>query len=91
MVQSRHTSLGELELDLARIRLYGWADDDPVEPIGNYAVAAPVRDPDGDVAAAISVQLARAGANSNVHLHAKVAVAAASRISEAMRHCDVAH
>lgn len=91
MVQSRHTSLGDLELELERIRLYGWADDDPGVPLGNCAAAAPVRDPDGDVAAAISVQLARAGAHSNIHLHAKVAVAAASRISEAMRHCDVAH
>jgi DNA-binding IclR family transcriptional regulator len=89
-VQTRHASLTELELDLERVRLHGWAGDDVDEPARSYGVAAPVRDSDGDVAAAISLDLTDPWASSNVYLHAKVAVAAASRISDAMRHCEVA-
>jgi DNA-binding IclR family transcriptional regulator len=78
-VQTPHTSLDELERDLARIRVHGWAGD------GDGAVAAPVRDGDGDVAAAISVDLARICAGGDVRLHAGVVVAAATKISRAMR------
>ncbi len=89
-MHTRHASLGELELDLERVRLHGWAGDDAAETDSSHAVAAPVRDVDGDVAAAISLDLMDRCAASNVHLHARVAVAAASRISEAMRHCQLA-
>ena len=90
VMHTNHASLGELELDLQQVRLYGWAGDDVTRPAVSYGVAAPVRDTDGDVAAAISLDLTDRSAPSNVHLHAKVAVAAASRISEAMRDCELA-
>jgi DNA-binding IclR family transcriptional regulator len=88
-VRTRHASLGQLELDLERVRLHGWAGDDADETARSHGVAAPVRDVDGDVAAAISLDLVGQCA-PNVHLDARMAVAAASRISEAMRHCRVA-
>jgi IclR family transcriptional regulator, KDG regulon repressor len=90
-VQTRHTTLDELELELERIRLHGWAGDDAdATPRGGCAVAAPVRDADGDVAAAISLDLASICTTASVDLHARVAVAAASRISDAIRHVALA-
>ncbi|HEY6399543.1 MAG TPA: IclR family transcriptional regulator C-terminal domain-containing protein [Solirubrobacteraceae bacterium] len=89
-VRTHHASLRELELDLERVRLHGWAGDDADAAASCRAVAAPVRDVDGDVAAAISLDLVDQCAASHVHLHARMAVAAASRISEAMRRCHVA-
>lgn len=91
IVQSGHASLGELELNLERVRLHGWAGDDIGAMAQGCAVAAPVRDSDGGVAAAISLDLIDLYASSNIHLHARVAVAAASRISEAMRQYELAH
>ncbi|MGI8573154.1 MAG: IclR family transcriptional regulator [Solirubrobacteraceae bacterium] len=86
-VRTRHTSLGELEMDLQRIRLHGWAGDEIDEMAGAGAVAAPVRDADGDVAAAISLDLADSCRPAEIHLQAHVAVAAASRISQSIREC----
>jgi IclR family transcriptional regulator, KDG regulon repressor len=86
-VRTRHASLDELEEDLERIRLHGWAEDDPGEQLGGCAVAAPVRDADGDVAAALSLDLSDTCPSADVHVQAQVAVAAASRISQAIRHC----
>jgi DNA-binding IclR family transcriptional regulator len=54
------------------------------------AVAAPVRDADGNVAAAISVDLLDPFSTANVDLHARAVVAAASRITAAIRHHAVA-
>jgi DNA-binding IclR family transcriptional regulator len=86
-VLTRHASLNELEVDLENVRLNGWAHDEADHTVHRNAVAAPVRDMDGDVAAALSLDLADRCAMGDVHLHARMAVAAASRISEAMRHC----
>ena len=44
LVRSGHTSLDELESDLERVRLHGWARDDAEGSARNCAVAAPVRD-----------------------------------------------
>ncbi|MFZ0089314.1 MAG: IclR family transcriptional regulator C-terminal domain-containing protein [Solirubrobacteraceae bacterium] len=86
-VRTRHNSLDELELDLERIRLHGWAGDEPDEALAGSAVAAPVRDADGAVAAAISLDLSECCRITDVHMQAQVAVAAASRISNAIRDC----
>ena len=68
------------------MRVEGWAWDDAAEPmLASRAVAAPIRDPDGSVVAAVSLDLA---ARRDVNLHARAVVGAASRISAAMRHCD---
>lgn len=85
-VRTRHASLGELETDLDRVRLHGWAHDGADATQGFHAVAAPVRGPDGDVAAALSLDLTDPSATADVDRHARVAVAAASRISQAIRH-----
>jgi DNA-binding IclR family transcriptional regulator len=85
-VHTRHASVVELEFDLERIRLHGWAHNDAGEADGGCAVAAPVRDAGGEVAAAISLDLADTFASANVDLHARAVVAAASRISAAIRH-----
>jgi DNA-binding IclR family transcriptional regulator len=84
-LHTRHASVDELELDLGRIRLHGWAHNDADEPVGSCAVAAPVRDVEGDVAAAISLDLGDAFSSSTADLHARVVVTAASRISAAIR------
>jgi DNA-binding IclR family transcriptional regulator len=86
LVHTRHASIDELELDLEVVRRHGWAHNDAEEPHDSSAVAAPVRDADGTVAAAISLDLLDRFSTSNVDLHARAVVAAASRISAAMRH-----
>jgi DNA-binding IclR family transcriptional regulator len=83
LVHTRHASVGELELDLERIRLHGWAQNDS-DAVGS-AVAAPVKDADGSVAAAIGLDLLRSSSSTNLDLHARAVQAAASRISAAIR------
>ena len=90
LVHTRHASVDELELDLERIRLHGWAQTEAEEAQSSSAVAAPVRDADGNVAAAISLDLADPFSAANVDLHARAVVAAASRITAAIRHHAVA-
>ncbi len=85
-VHTRHASVDELELDLEVVRRHGWAHNGAEEPYGSSAVAAPVRDADGNVAAAISLDLLNPFSTSNIDLHARAVVAAASRISAAIRH-----
>jgi DNA-binding IclR family transcriptional regulator len=75
----------ELELELARIRMIGWAPDKPAQPGGRLGVSAPVRDSDGVVAAAISLELRGEDTLANIELHARIVVAAAARISQAVR------
>lgn len=84
-VHTRHASVDELELDLELIRRHGWAHNNAEETQGSSAVAAPVRDAEGNVAAAISLDLLDRFSTSNVDLHARAVVAAASRISAAIR------
>ena len=86
LVHTRHASVDELELDLEVVRRHGWAHNDAEETHDSSAVAAPVRDADGNVAAAISLDLLDPFSTSNVDLHARAVVAAASRISAAIRH-----
>jgi DNA-binding IclR family transcriptional regulator len=88
-VQTKHASFAELELDLEWIRLHGWARDDEDETLGGRAVAAPVRDAEGVVVAAISLDLADTFSHRDADLHARAVVAAASRISAAMRHREL--
>jgi len=83
-VQTRHPTLEELTADLAEVRRCGWALDVPVAGTPT-CVAAPVRDADGAVAAAISLAPPHAAGGPEVYRHARLVVAAASRISEAMR------
>jgi DNA-binding IclR family transcriptional regulator len=90
LVHTRHASVVELELDLERIRLHGWAHNDAGEAGGGCTVAAPVRGAAGEVAAAISLDLVDTFASANVDLHARAVVAAASRISAAIRHSALA-
>jgi DNA-binding IclR family transcriptional regulator len=85
-VESGHASIDELERDLQRVRQEGWACDDVSETVASRGVAAPVRDPDGAVVAAVSLDLA---ARRDANLHARAVVGAASRISAAMRHREV--
>ncbi|HUA02708.1 MAG TPA: IclR family transcriptional regulator [Solirubrobacteraceae bacterium] len=85
LVHTGHASVDELELDLERVRQYGWAHNRAEETTGSSAVAAPVRDAEGNVAAAISLDLLDRFASANVDLHARAVVAAASRITAAMR------
>lgn len=85
LVHTRHASVDELESDLERIRLHGWAHNDPGENDGSSAIAAPVRDADGTVAAAIGVDLVDAFSTASVDLYARAVLAAASRISAAIR------
>ncbi len=85
-VETRHASIDELEQDLQRVRVEGWACDDADEALlASRAVAAPIRDPDGSVVAAVSLDLA---ARRDANLHARAVVGAASRISAAMRQCE---
>jgi IclR family KDG regulon transcriptional repressor len=80
-LRTRHDTLLGLTAELAEVRRVGWAQD------GHPAtrVAAPVRDPDGDVAAAICLVPPVAAGERDLQHHASLAVAAAARISEAMR------
>jgi DNA-binding IclR family transcriptional regulator len=88
-VHTKHASFDELELSLERIRLHGWARDDESEAVRSCAVAAPIRDGDGVVVAAISLELADTFSHRNANLHARAVVAAASRISAGMRHREL--
>ena len=85
LVRSGHTSLDELESDLERVRMHGWARDDAQRSVGSCVVAAPVRDAEGLVAAAISLDLTDRLSRNNADAHTRALVAAASRISAAMR------
>jgi IclR family transcriptional regulator, KDG regulon repressor len=85
LVRSGHTSLDELEAELERVRLLGWARDDAEQWVRGCAVAAPVRDAEGAVAAAISLDLADRVSRNNADAHTRAVVAAASRISAAIR------
>ena len=68
-----------------RVRRHGWAHNRAEETAGASAVAAPVRDGEGNVAAAISLDLLDRFSSANVDLHARACVAAASRITAAIR------
>ncbi len=83
LVHTRHASVGELELDLAHVRLHGWAQND--RDTTGSAVAAPVKDAQGTVAAAIGLDLRGTGPTVSIDLHARAVLGAASRISAAMR------
>ncbi|MFZ0976382.1 MAG: IclR family transcriptional regulator C-terminal domain-containing protein, partial [Solirubrobacteraceae bacterium] len=85
-VQTRHASVDELEIVLEVVRRHGWAHNDAEENEGGSAVAAPVRDAEGNVAAAISLDLADPFSRAKFDLHARAVVAAASRITAAIRH-----
>jgi DNA-binding IclR family transcriptional regulator len=56
---------------------------------GSVFVAAPVRDADGDVTAALSLAPALGHAGRDVSDCARIALAAAGRISEAIRAAEV--
>jgi DNA-binding IclR family transcriptional regulator len=90
LVHTRHASVDELEVDLEVVRRHGWAHNDTEESHGSSAVAAPVRDAEGQVAAAISLDLLDPFSTSNIDLHARAVMAAASRISAAIRHHAIA-
>lgn len=85
-VHTRHATVDELELDLELVRRHGWAHSHAEQTAGSSAVAAPVRDAEGNVAAAISLDLLDRFSSANVDLHARAVVAAASRITAAIRH-----
>jgi DNA-binding IclR family transcriptional regulator len=85
LVRSGHSTLDELESDLERVRLLGWARDDAERSVHSCAVAAPVRDAEGAVAAAISLDLADGLSRLNADAHTRAVVAAASKISAAIR------
>jgi DNA-binding IclR family transcriptional regulator len=86
LVLTPHASVDALHADLAKVREHGWALDDADHAAAHAVVAAPVRDADGEVAAAISVDFARPFSTSTVAVHARVVTHAASRISAAIRH-----
>jgi DNA-binding IclR family transcriptional regulator len=89
-VCTRHGTLQELELELLRVRDNGWACDEPGHPRPDGAVAAPVRDSEGDVAAAISLSPTASCPIREQDAYVRIAVAAASRISRRMRQCSAA-
>jgi IclR family transcriptional regulator, KDG regulon repressor len=82
-VHTRHSSVDELESDLERIRLHGWARNDG--DAGGATVAAPVKDADGTVAAALGLELVDSFSTASVDLQARAVQGAASRISAAIR------
>ena len=86
LVHTRHASVDELQVDLEVVRRHGWARNDAEWAEGASAVAAPVRDAEGIVAAAISLDLADPFSRAKIDLHARAVVAAASRITAAIRH-----
>ncbi len=86
LVHTRHASVDELQIDLEVVRRHGWAHNEAEENVRGSAVAAPVRDADGNVAAAISLDLADPFSRAKFDLHARAVVAAASRITAAIRH-----
>ncbi len=82
-LQEWHAGLAELLADLADVRCTGWAYDPPRSP--RASVAAPIRDPEGDVVAALRVQPGCEEDELGLRRHATLAVAAANRISHALR------
>ncbi len=80
-LQTTQATIEPLITELARIRRNGWAHDGGPRP---GTVAAPIRDHDGRVMAAISLLPATPSGPADER-HAPVAVAAAARISEAIR------
>jgi DNA-binding IclR family transcriptional regulator len=90
LVRTGHSSLDDLESDLERVRLHGWARDDADRTLGSCAVAAPVRDTEGSVTAAISLDLADRLSRMNADVHTRAVVAAAARVSAAMRRQELA-
>ncbi|HET6870926.1 MAG TPA: IclR family transcriptional regulator C-terminal domain-containing protein [Solirubrobacteraceae bacterium] len=83
LVHTMHPSLDALELDLELVRRHGWAQND--RNAACLAVAAPVKDAAGSVAAAIGLDLGGPCSDTSVDLHARAVLGAASRISAAMR------
>ncbi len=90
LVRSHHQCVDDLLGDLDVVRRDGWAVGPSGEQQRHDAVAAPVRDGTGDVAAALSLDLTRGMVAENPRFGGRVAVAAASRISDAMRRCVAA-
>jgi DNA-binding IclR family transcriptional regulator len=90
LVRTGHASLDDLESDLERVRLHGWARDEADGNVRSCAVAAPVRDAEGSVAAAISLDLADRCSRMHAELHTRAVIAAASKISAAMRQRELA-
>jgi DNA-binding IclR family transcriptional regulator len=86
LVHTRHTSVDELQIDLEVVRRHGWAHNEADENVRGSGVAAPVRDAEGNVAAAISLDLTDPFSRAKFDLHARTVVAAASRITAAIRH-----
>jgi DNA-binding IclR family transcriptional regulator len=86
LVHTRHTSVDELQIDLEVVRRHGWAHNEADENVRGSGVAAPVRDAEGNVAAAISLDLTDPFSRAKFDLHARAVVAAASRITAAIRH-----
>ena len=78
-------ALEALERDLLRIRMRGWACDEDDGRWGPRAVAAPVRSPEGDVAAALNLEVTHRFTAGEAEVRARTVVAAASRISAALR------
>jgi DNA-binding IclR family transcriptional regulator len=85
LVRTKHPAYTDLAVDLQRIRQHGWARDEADERLPSRSVAAPVRDAEGDVAAALSLGLAVPLSRANADDHARAVVAAASRISASLR------
>lgn len=88
LIQTRHRCLTDLLADLEAVRRAGWATDSPTT--AQAAVAAPVHDADGEVAAAVCVDLGSVPGASGTPIHGRIAMGAAARISQAMRR-EVAH
>ena len=91
-VHTRHATLDALAGDLAAIRGQGWAADASTgdrepghEAASSAGVAAPIRDPDGGVAAAICLISPGPPGELEIRRTALLAVAAATRISQALR------
>jgi DNA-binding IclR family transcriptional regulator len=66
------------------VRRLGWAEDE-LSPDRAAGVAAPIRDPDGEVAAALCLFPPGRCGSGELRRHGPLAVAAAAQISDAMR------
>jgi IclR family transcriptional regulator, KDG regulon repressor len=86
---TKYASFAELETDLERVRQHGWAGSEGGPTPAGRAVAAPVRDAEGDVVAAVTLSLCEPGRIPDTHRQAHLAVAAATRITQAIRQCAV--
>ncbi len=81
------TDVSQLIADLAQVRARGYAIDDEETEIGLRAIAAPIRDHNGDVVAAISIAGPIQRMTKKVVLaHAPKVVAAAEAISARLGH-----